>query len=59
MYVQFIEKLIINFAYDLATFLIENSCCQFLETHTFFVTDIIELSTEKKDTWKRVETAEL
>jgi len=32
MYVQFTEKLVINFAYDLATFLFENSCCGFLET---------------------------
>jgi len=43
IYVQFVEKLAINFAYDLTTFLFESSCCGFLET-LFFVTDIIELS---------------
>jgi len=32
MYIQFIGKFIINFAYDLATFIFENSCCGFLET---------------------------
>jgi len=30
--VQFIENLIINFAYDLATFFFESSCYGFLET---------------------------
>jgi len=40
--------------YDLATFLFENSCFGFLET--LFVKEIIELSTEEKDTWKWVDT---
>jgi len=29
MYVQFAEKLITSFAYELATLLFENSCCGF------------------------------